>query len=176
MALPLQPPIEPQLARGKPELPVGEGWSTSPSTTASGRSRSSTARSCMLQSRGGKPLQRYFPELQLPAGRYVLDGEIVIDARSRTPMSPRTSTRSRSASTRPPRGSSCSRSRRRPATSPSICWRVDDESLLDAALRRAPPPARGARAGGHRTGADRRHRGGGRALAAARPRASSPRA
>ncbi len=33
----------------------------------------------MLQSRGGKPLSRYFPELTFPAGRYVLDGEIVID-------------------------------------------------------------------------------------------------
>ena len=32
-----------------------------------------------LQSRNGKPLDRYFPELTLPPGRYVLDGEIVID-------------------------------------------------------------------------------------------------
>jgi ATP-dependent DNA ligase len=33
----------------------------------------------MIQSRSGKPLSRYFPELSFPAGRYVLDGEIVID-------------------------------------------------------------------------------------------------
>jgi len=33
----------------------------------------------MIQSRGGKPLQRYFPELSFPPGRYVVDGEIVID-------------------------------------------------------------------------------------------------
>ena len=33
----------------------------------------------MLQSRGAKDLTRYFPELALPPGRYVLDGEIVID-------------------------------------------------------------------------------------------------
>ena len=26
MSLPLMPPIEPQLARGKPELPIGEQW------------------------------------------------------------------------------------------------------------------------------------------------------
>jgi len=32
-----------------------------------------------LQSRGGRPLGRYFPELRFPPGRYVLDGEIVID-------------------------------------------------------------------------------------------------
>ena len=31
-----------------------------------------------LQSRNGKPLARYFPELDFPAGRYVLDGELVI--------------------------------------------------------------------------------------------------
>ena len=31
-----------------------------------------------LQSRGSRPLLRYFPELVFPVGRYVLDGEIVI--------------------------------------------------------------------------------------------------
>jgi ATP-dependent DNA ligase len=31
-----------------------------------------------LQSRNGRPFDRYFPELRFPAGRYVLDGEIVI--------------------------------------------------------------------------------------------------
>jgi ATP-dependent DNA ligase len=31
-----------------------------------------------LQSRGGKPLRRYFPEVEFPQGRYVLDGELVI--------------------------------------------------------------------------------------------------
>jgi ATP-dependent DNA ligase len=34
---------------------------------------------CVIQSRTGKPLSRYFPELSFPPGRYVLDGEIVID-------------------------------------------------------------------------------------------------
>src|ERR687895_2849153 len=37
-----------------------------------------------LQSRNGRPLTRYFPELAFPAGRYVLDGEIVLfDAKGR---------------------------------------------------------------------------------------------
>ena len=37
-----------------------------------------------LQSRTGKPLSRYFPELEFPPGRYVLDGELVIlDAEGR---------------------------------------------------------------------------------------------
>jgi len=31
-----------------------------------------------LQSRNGRPLTRYFPELRFPPGRYVLDGEIVL--------------------------------------------------------------------------------------------------
>jgi ATP-dependent DNA ligase len=31
-----------------------------------------------LQSRSGKPMRRYFPELSFPSGRYVLDGEIVL--------------------------------------------------------------------------------------------------
>ncbi len=31
-----------------------------------------------VQSRGGKPLHRYFPELDFPKGEYVLDGELVI--------------------------------------------------------------------------------------------------
>ena len=30
MALPLKPPIEPQLARSRAELPVGEQWSYEP--------------------------------------------------------------------------------------------------------------------------------------------------
>src|SRR6185437_11324705 len=33
-----------------------------------------------IQSRGSKDLTRYFPELRFPPGRYVLDGEIVIDS------------------------------------------------------------------------------------------------
>jgi ATP-dependent DNA ligase len=37
-----------------------------------------------LQSRNGRPMSRYFPELEFPAGRYVLDGEIVLfDAQGR---------------------------------------------------------------------------------------------
>lgn len=32
-----------------------------------------------IQSRGGRPLERYFPELNFPRGRYVVDGEIVIE-------------------------------------------------------------------------------------------------
>lgn len=85
MTLPLQPPFAPQLARGRERLPTGEGWSYEPkwdgfraiafvdSAVPAGGA------SLVLLSRGGKPLQRYFPELRFPPGRYVLDGEIVVD-------------------------------------------------------------------------------------------------
>ena len=81
MALPLQPPIEPQLARGKPELPTGEGWVYEPKYDGFRAIAFVDGDQLVLQSRGSKPLERYFPELLFPAGRYVLDGEIVIDAR-----------------------------------------------------------------------------------------------
>src|SRR6201996_3181626 len=81
MSLPLEPPIEPQLARGKPELPAGEGWSYEPKYDGFRAIAFVDGDELMVQSRSGKPLLRYFPELQeaFPPGRYVVDGEIVID-------------------------------------------------------------------------------------------------
>jgi ATP-dependent DNA ligase len=79
MSLPLKPPILPQLARGKPELPTGEQWAYEPKYDGFRAIAFVDDGDCMLQSRGGKPLSRYFPELSFPEGRYVLDGEIVID-------------------------------------------------------------------------------------------------
>src|SRR5438270_6421390 len=79
MTLPLKPPIEPQLARSKPELPTGEQWAYEPKYDGFRAIAFVDGEQCMIQSRGGKPLCRYFPELTFPPGRYVLDGEIVID-------------------------------------------------------------------------------------------------
>src|SRR5437588_11208572 len=79
MTLPLKPPIEPQLARSKTELPVGEQWAYEPKYDGFRAIAFVDGEDCKLQSRGGKPLSRYFPELSFPPGRYVLDGEIVID-------------------------------------------------------------------------------------------------
>src|SRR5437588_7663883 len=79
MTLPLKPPIEPQLARSKTELPVGEQWAYEPKYDGFRAIVFVDGDGCMIQSRGGKPLSRYFPELTFPPGRYVLDGEIVID-------------------------------------------------------------------------------------------------
>jgi len=83
--LPLQPPLKPQLALSRKELPTGDeyvyeikldgfrciAFVDTPSGARGGED-------VYLQSRAGKPLGRYFPELVLPAGRYVLDGEIVV--------------------------------------------------------------------------------------------------
>jgi ATP-dependent DNA ligase len=80
MKLPLTPPIEPQLARGKAELPVGDGWVYEPKYDGFRAIAFVDGEEVLLQSRGSKPLGRYFPELRFPPGRYVLDGEIVIDA------------------------------------------------------------------------------------------------
>jgi ATP-dependent DNA ligase len=80
MALPLQPPIEPQLARGKPELPAGPEWVYEPKYDGFRALAFVDGETFTLQSRGAKPLERYFPELSFPPGRYVLDGEIVIDS------------------------------------------------------------------------------------------------
>ncbi len=80
MALPLEPPIEPQLARGKPELPVGPEWLYEPKYDGFRAIAFVDGESFTLQSRGAKPLERYFPELSFPPGHYVLDGEIVIDS------------------------------------------------------------------------------------------------
>jgi len=80
VALPLKPPIEPQLARSRPELPVGEQWSYEPKYDGFRAIAFVDGEQCTIQSRGGKPLSRYFPEVTFPDGRYVIDGEIVIDS------------------------------------------------------------------------------------------------
>jgi ATP-dependent DNA ligase len=78
--LPLKPPIEPQLARSKVDLPVGEQWCYEPKYDGFRAIVFVDGEDCYVQSRSGKPLSRYFPELTFSPGRYVLDGEIVIDA------------------------------------------------------------------------------------------------
>ncbi len=79
LSLPLTPVIEPQLARSKTELPLGERWCYEPKFDGFRAIAFVDGEQLELQSRGGKSLTRYFPELRFPPGRYVLDGEIVID-------------------------------------------------------------------------------------------------
>jgi ATP-dependent DNA ligase len=76
--LPLTPPVKPQLALSRKELPVGDGLRYEVKLDGFRCLAFVDGSDVFLQSRNGKPLGRYFPELTLPAGRYVLDGEIVV--------------------------------------------------------------------------------------------------
>ena len=78
MSLPLTPPIKPQLALSRKELPVGDEWVYEVKLDGFRCLAFVDGDETFLQSRSGKPLGRYFPELVFPAGRYVLDGEIVV--------------------------------------------------------------------------------------------------
>jgi ATP-dependent DNA ligase len=78
MSLPLKPPIKPQLALSRKELPVGEDLAYEVKLDGFRCLAFVDGEQVFLQSRSAKPLGRYFPELVLPPGRYVLDGEIVV--------------------------------------------------------------------------------------------------
>jgi ATP-dependent DNA ligase len=79
MSLPISPPLAPQLARSRTSLPEDEGWAYEPKWDGFRAVAFVDGDDVYLQSRNGKPLGRYFPEVlaSLPAGRYVLDGEVV---------------------------------------------------------------------------------------------------
>ena len=82
MTLSLQPPIKPALARSRKELPEGEDYVYEVKLDGFRCLAFVDGEEIYLQSRNGKELGRYFPELALPQalppGRYVLDGEIVV--------------------------------------------------------------------------------------------------
>jgi ATP-dependent DNA ligase len=76
--LPLAPPIKPQLALTRKALPVGEEWAYEQKLDGFRAIVFVDGAETYIQSRGGKNLSRYFPELSFPLGRYVADGELVI--------------------------------------------------------------------------------------------------
>jgi ATP-dependent DNA ligase len=82
MTLPLKPPIKPQLALTRKALPAGEQYVYEVKLDGFRCLAFVDGEEIYLQSRNGKELGRYFPELALagalPPGRYVLDGEIVV--------------------------------------------------------------------------------------------------
>jgi len=78
LTLPLEPPIKPQLALTRKELPLGEEWAYEQKLDGFRAIVFVDGTDTYIQSRGGKTLGRYFPELKFPPGRYVLDGELVI--------------------------------------------------------------------------------------------------
>jgi ATP-dependent DNA ligase len=81
--LPLSPPIQPQLARAAKELPTGEGWRFEPKWDGFRTIVFRDGDDVYLQSRNGKPMNRYFPEVipavqALECDRVVLDGELIV--------------------------------------------------------------------------------------------------
>ena len=79
MSLPIEPPLKPQLALSRKELPEGDEYRYEIKLDGFRCLVFVDGDEVFLQSRSGKPLGRYFPELlSLPPGRYVLDGEIVV--------------------------------------------------------------------------------------------------
>lgn len=78
MSLPLSPPLSPQLALSRKALPSGPQWVYEVKLDGFRCIAFVDGDEVELQSRNGRSLTRYFPELTLPPGRYVLDGEIVV--------------------------------------------------------------------------------------------------
>jgi ATP-dependent DNA ligase len=78
MTLPLSPPLKPELALSRKSLPEGDGYVYEVKLDGFRCIAFVDGDEVFLQSRNGKTLGRYFPELTFPAGRYVLDGEIVV--------------------------------------------------------------------------------------------------
>jgi ATP-dependent DNA ligase len=78
VGLPLSPPIKPQLALTRKQLPSGEQWAYEPKLDGFRAIVFVDGEDFYIQSRGGKALARYFPELEFAPGRWVLDGELVI--------------------------------------------------------------------------------------------------
>jgi ATP-dependent DNA ligase len=84
VSLPLAPPIAPQLALRRKKLPTGDEWAYEQKLDGFRALVFVDGGDVYVQSRGGKALARYFPELRFAPGRYVLDGELVIrDAEGR---------------------------------------------------------------------------------------------
>ena len=78
MALPLTVPTLPQLAKSAKALPTGDGWAYEPKCDGFRCIAFVDGDEVELQSRNGRDLTRYFPDLAFPTGRYVIDGEIVV--------------------------------------------------------------------------------------------------
>ena len=83
MSLPIKPPFLPMEARTVDEIPAGDGWQFEPKWDGFRCLAFRDGNKVKLQSKSGQPLERYFPELveallTVRAGRFVLDGEIIV--------------------------------------------------------------------------------------------------
>src|SRR4051812_24488823 len=87
MTLPLRTPFLPMEALPVPELPEGPDWQYEPKWDGFRCLVFREKENVVLQSKAGRPLGRYFPELvesvlAVKAPRFVLDGEIVIQVKN----------------------------------------------------------------------------------------------
>src|SRR3954468_17018970 len=83
MHLPIEPPLEPMLAKAADGLPDGDGWLYEPKWDGFRAIVFRDGDEVLVQSRDLKPLDRYFPELADPIRasfprRCIVDGEVVI--------------------------------------------------------------------------------------------------
>lgn len=88
MSLPLSWPYPPMEAASAEKLPAGKGWQYEPKWDGFRAIVFRDGDTVRLQSKAGKPLERYFPELvaairALKPKRFVLDGEIVLPVEGR---------------------------------------------------------------------------------------------
>jgi ATP-dependent DNA ligase len=79
----IEPPVLPMLAKRVDAIPAGDTWSFEPKWDGFRAVIFRDGEELLIQSRDGKPLDRYFPELRAPLleglpERCVVDGEIVI--------------------------------------------------------------------------------------------------
>ena len=83
MARKLRPPFPPMEALSVDEIPRGPEWQYEPKWDGFRCLVFRDGKSVVLQSKSGKPLTRYFPDMveavcSLKADRFVLDGEIAV--------------------------------------------------------------------------------------------------
>src|SRR3954471_1507342 len=81
--LPLEAPVAPQLAKSAKDLPHGDEWRYEPKWDGFRTIAFREGDEVHLQSRNGKPMNRYFPEVveqvkAISADRVVIDGEMVV--------------------------------------------------------------------------------------------------
>src|SRR5213592_3651042 len=86
--LQLKPPITPMEALSICAIPRGSGWQYEPKWDGFRCLAFRDGDRVVLQSKSGKPLGRYFPEIEsavlaVRAKRFVLDGEIAVPVRGR---------------------------------------------------------------------------------------------
>ena len=88
MSVVLTPPLPPMEAKSVEEIPTADGWQYEPKWDGFRCLAFRRGKNIYLQSKSGQPLARYFPDIvvalaRLPAKKFVLDGELVIDVDGR---------------------------------------------------------------------------------------------